>query len=300
MFDFIYMLRDKYENSGQIANDFDFSDSNNETGYPYFVVPNIVHYILFGINEIQFVHYVSILSVLKNHKPDLIWIHCDCNQLNGEYYKKVIERVKQTNTSLEIRQIEKPLEIFGQKLSKKYFNWHSSDVSRLRILQEFGGIYLDIDMYIVKSLDVFRKFELTLNRDKGQYLSSGVIIANKNARFLKLWIEAYRHYDPKSWGKTIIKIPSLKIMDKFPHLVHRVKRKFAVYSYVCKLIYLDYHKNWKNEFYGIHLFMRGNRLTEQKWFVCPKRQRPSVETFNETIVQSLNNTFGEMCRDLNL
>ena len=118
-----------------------------------------------------------------------------------------------TNTSLKIRQIKKPTEIFGQKLSKKYLNWHASDVSRLQILHEFGGIYLDIDMYIVKSLDVFRKFELTFNRDSGEYLSSRVIIASKNARFLKLWIEAYRHYEPKSWGKTIQEIPTLMIID---------------------------------------------------------------------------------------
>ena len=76
-------------------------------------------------------------------------------------------------------------------------------------------------------------------------------------------------------------------------------RKFAVNDYVCKLIYLDYFENWKNKFYGIHLFIRRNRLTEQKWFVCKKR-RPRVQIFNETVVQSLNNTFGEMCRDLDL
>ena len=285
-------------NSGQIGNDFDFSDSNNVTGYPYFVVPNIVHYIIFGKNEIQFGHYVSILSVLKNQKPDLIWIHCNCDELNGEYYKKVIERVKQTNTLLEIRRIEKPLEIFGQKLSKTNLNWHASDVSRLRILQEFGGIYLDRDVYIVKSLDVFRKFEMTLNRDKGRYLSSGIFIASKNARFLKMWIESYRHYYP-DWILNIQKIPSRK-MDRYPHLVHRVIRKFAVHQYVCRMLYLDYYQNWKNEFYAIHLFIRGNHLTNPKWFCGKKFKKVKVKKFNEKIVQSLNNTFGEMCRELNL
>ena len=77
----VLVLISEYKYSHQFVDVLDFSDSNNVTGYPYFVVPNIVHYILFGINEIYFVHYVSILSVLKNHKPDIIWIHCDCDQL---------------------------------------------------------------------------------------------------------------------------------------------------------------------------------------------------------------------------
>ena len=88
-----------------LENDFQFKDSNNETGYPYLIVPNSVHYVLFDVHQIELSHYVSILSVLKNQKPDIIWIHCNCGQLYGQYYKKVIERVKQTNTVFEIRRI---------------------------------------------------------------------------------------------------------------------------------------------------------------------------------------------------
>jgi hypothetical protein len=54
---------------------------NNVTGYPYDIVPNVVHYILFTIHEIQFSHFISLLSVLRNQKPDQIIIHCDCDQL---------------------------------------------------------------------------------------------------------------------------------------------------------------------------------------------------------------------------
>ena len=53
----------------------------NETGLPFDVVPNIVHYILFTIHEIEFSHFISMLSVLKNQRPELIYIHCDCHQL---------------------------------------------------------------------------------------------------------------------------------------------------------------------------------------------------------------------------
>src|ERR1700761_7561913 len=53
----------------------------NETGLPFEVIPNIIHYTLFTDHTLQFVHFLSVLSVLRTQKPDLIYIHCDCHQL---------------------------------------------------------------------------------------------------------------------------------------------------------------------------------------------------------------------------
>ena len=277
--------------------DLIFGDNNR--GFPELIVPNVVHYILFNISEIRFAHYLSILSVLKNQKPDLIWIHCDCEQLSGYYYKKVIERVKQTDTQFSVRRVEKPTEIFGKTISKQFINWHSSDITRLRVLSQFGGIYLDTDVYVVKSLDVFRNYEITLNRNNGDVLSNSVIIAHRNARFLKMWIHSYHGYKDSGWTENSQIVPSLQIMDKFPELVHRLTGQFGVYGpSICPMLFLDYYENWKNDFYAIHLFIRGNNITLPDW--CLGKRRPNVMQFNETVVRTLNNTFGEMCRQLNV
>ena len=63
----------------------------NETGYPLNIVPNIVHYVLFDVTEITFAHFISILSALKNQRPDLIYIHCNCRRLIGRYYRRALE-----------------------------------------------------------------------------------------------------------------------------------------------------------------------------------------------------------------
>ena len=138
------------------------SFDSNETGFGYNIVPNIVHYVLFTIHEIQFAHFISILSVLKNQRPDQIYIHCDCNQLSGDYYRRVLRVANKTKTPIIIRTIERPTQIFGKKLSTKWHNWHLSDITRSIVLQEFGGIYLDRDVYVVKSSDVFHEYEMTL------------------------------------------------------------------------------------------------------------------------------------------
>src|SRR5689334_209831 len=56
-------------------NDCETSDESpimfgiNAIGAPFDVVPNTVHYVLFTVHEIQFSHFVSLLSVLKNQRP---------------------------------------------------------------------------------------------------------------------------------------------------------------------------------------------------------------------------------------
>ena len=86
------------------------------------MVPNIVHYLLFNVTEIKFGHFISFLSVLKNQKPEKVYIHCDCSQLNGDYYQRVLRVANKTNTPIIVRTIERPTQIFGKSdfYSTKY------------------------------------------------------------------------------------------------------------------------------------------------------------------------------------
>jgi hypothetical protein len=268
---------------------------DNITGYPYEIVPNIVHYVLFTIHEIQFGHFVSILSVLRNQKPDKIIIHCDCDQLNGNYYKRIVNIMQSTksNTRLIIRRIEKPTQIFGKPLN--WINWHASDITRIRVLLEFGGIYLDQDVYVVKSLNKFRKYEMTLNWDENQYLGNQVLIGHKNSRFLKLYLESYHNYDPNQWYYNGGELPTTSILYKNPELVHRVKREFGVDGpQVCPKVYRIYYPDWQKDFYTIHLVLRGNEIVLKAW--CFNGNEPPVMKFDEEIAKNLSVTFGEMTR----
>lgn len=49
--------------------------------------------------------------------------------------------------------------MWGRKLSSVQ---HASDVLRIHILQQHGGIYLDTDTFLVKNLDYYRRFELAI------------------------------------------------------------------------------------------------------------------------------------------
>ncbi len=63
----------------------------------------------------------------------------------------------------------------------------------------YGGIYLDDDVYVVRSVNLFRKYEMTIsyeNNEKSK-IANQILIAHKNARFLKALYDSYR-FDFKS------------------------------------------------------------------------------------------------------
>jgi hypothetical protein len=106
--------------------------------------------------------------------------------LNGEYYKRILKIIPKTRTILTIRQIEKLTKILGRNLNKKWLNWYSADLTIIKLLLEFGGIYIYQDVYVVQNLDTFRKYEMTLSLNAVHDMINGILIAHKNSRFLKI------------------------------------------------------------------------------------------------------------------
>ena len=272
----------------------------NETGFPFNVVPNIVHYILFDVTNITFGHFISLLSVMKNHKPDLIYIHCTEKQLSGDNYERTLRVANKTNSQLIVRTIEKPTQIFGHNLSKKWGNWDLSDFLRMQVLMEFGGIYLDSDMYVVQALDEFRKYETTLEWNGETNVYTGILMANKNSRFLKLMLKSFQEYDSENiYGWSGVIVPSMLLKEQ-PYLVHRINGEFGQNSVdVCPKIYFSYYENWSKEYFTIHLSIRGNEISFKKYCFRKMKGQNNLRTFyNESIVRQLDVTFGEMCRNV--
>lgn len=117
-----------------------------------FDIPNDVYYVLFNRTKLDFITYLSILSVLKVQKPETIQIYTDKKWLSGHYWQLINNMI--TNTTIKLNHIERPTHIYGQKLSSIY---HSSDVTRISLLKTYGGIYLDTDVLVLNNMDDLRK-----------------------------------------------------------------------------------------------------------------------------------------------
>ena len=175
-----------------------FDGFNNETGADEFIVPNVIHYIRFNKTSFSFVDYVCIRSAWINHRPETIYFHTNVDKFSGVYWDRMVQDAEFFQR-IKVVPIKLPSEVFGQPLSTGWRLFHGSDVARIRMMTQYGGIYLDNDIYVVRNLDKYRKFEIAMGWDENQFLGSQVIIAHKEARFLDLWLDTYREYHADKW-----------------------------------------------------------------------------------------------------
>jgi hypothetical protein len=270
-----------------IVKDSHFVGFNNETGTinGQYIVPNVVHFLFFEEGRISYVAAVCVLAAFRNQRPQKIMFHTDVDQFSGPHWEKL------QNTPglvIDVHKVKMPKEIFGQKLNHI---WHAGDVTRIRILMEHGGIFLDNDSYLVRSLDCFRKYEMAVGLDENNYIGTQVLIAHKDARFLRLWLETYREYYPNLWYFNAGQKPALEILSYKPELVHSVKTLFGVHDLSRELYRQRNWKEWRN-YYAVHLLIRHRHYLDSWWnyYWWPE--------LNETNIHDYPMTFGEMARDV--
>jgi len=66
-----------------------------------------------------------------------------------------------------------------------------ADYIRLKVLYDYGGIYLDTDMYLIKSLDIFLNHNCFFGAQDDKLISAGVIGAIKHHIFIKKCLSYY-------------------------------------------------------------------------------------------------------------
>lgn len=117
-----------------------------------------------------------------------------------------------------------------------------------------------------------------------------VLVAHKDARFLKLWLQSYENnYKPEKWYYNAGERPTKQILERRPELVHRVREAFGVHM----LIPFLYKENWpqtewERQFYAVHL------LARHRGYLAMEKGAPSL--FDENNIQAYNRTFGAMAR----
>lgn len=119
---------------------------------------------------------------------------------------------------------------------------------------EYGGIYLDTDQILLKSVDKYRNNDVTIGIDYGTAAANSIIIAKRNALFIKYWYESYHSYKRTDGSKHSQDIP-YKLAQKHRDLVQIVGDRFS-FPNVHQLSSM-YAKNipWGNK-YGMHMHLK--------------------------------------------
>ena len=203
---FIFHLN-KYEDNSP-ENRINFESFDNVSGVKSIIVPNYIHYINFDKKTISFIPFICVCSAFFNQNPSSIYFHSNV-KLQGKYYN-ILKKL--LGPTLKVQNIEKPTHVFGKKLTAPQ---NAKNVARIKVLTKYGGIYLDQDVFVVRSLNRFRHFEATVSWPRGGRVSSGVLAAHRHARLLARLMEALHDLaQAEAEMETVLRTR--------PELVHRV------------------------------------------------------------------------------
>lgn len=250
-----------------------------------FKVPNIVHYIWYNTKpvELQFHHLLSIISAHKVLDPDCIYFHTDIEP-TGIYWEQA-----QLIPSLKVNYREPPTSLWGEKVKEPYYYTSHSNVDRIKVLMEYGGIYLDLDTLVIRPLDDLRRYECTVGLEQPTQVCGSAIICSKSSFFLLLWINSYLDdYRINEWAYNSGKVP-FKLAKRYPHLVHLEEYRINRPNF-----------NELDQIWGPSKFEWTENYLLHIWYRLWKTLSPyydGIEPDPHTI-KIMNNSFGEIARNI--
>ena len=180
------------------------ADSSSSTPSSDFhdAIPNIAHFIFglknplyhSGAGHFDFLNYLAVRSAIVSLRPDAVYLHytylseppspdANADPLSNPWVRRL---------SKDITLVHHPPDS-----SNNHFA-HMSDTLRLQILQEQGGIYLDMDSYALRSFEPLlrspRPRDVVLGAEGGNRwgLCNAVLAARPNSSFVARWLNSYR------------------------------------------------------------------------------------------------------------
>lgn len=227
------------------------------------MIPNIIHFIYFsGPNSRDFcyVNYLAVRSAYEIQKPDKIFIYCNAEPKDNPNW----EAVKKYAT---IERYYPPQNYLGVDL---VYPQYQADVARLLILQERGGIYLDTDSLLIRSLDSFRNDSCVMGGEsyldgqrelndisKLKSVSATPIMAERNNAFVNKWLSRWGSgYKEDVWANHAVMLP-LELWKEDKSLVNmQTVEAFVPFDFYTKYIFDNNESdlNRLKDSYAVHMW----------------------------------------------
>lgn len=160
------------------------------------MIPKIIHFIYVGGRAFSFVHFLAVYTAMKVNRPEQILFH-HTEEPTGKWWEMARPLVK-------MNRVAPVTEVYGNPVT---YPAHKADVIRLRMLQQYGGIYLDLDVICVNPLDALLQDTVVMGIEPGTGLCNAVILARPNAPFIERWQAQYRSFDGARWNHHSVVLP---------------------------------------------------------------------------------------------
>src|SRR3989304_7504933 len=106
-------------------------------------IPKDIHQIFFGFTDFEFIHFLSVVSASATIRPDNFYMYNDKEPTDDflwecakKYFTIVHEPAPNSFRGLELNSYQ-----------------YKADITRMEKLIEKGGIYMDIDVLVLKPFD---------------------------------------------------------------------------------------------------------------------------------------------------
>jgi mannosyltransferase OCH1-like enzyme len=213
-------------------------------------IPNIYHFIyLNGGQPFRISDYIAVKSAYEVQTPDIIFIYTDKEPDNNIWWERAKEYA-------QIVLITVPKVINNKFIP--YFQ-HKADLMRLVILHEIGGIYMDLDVISLKSLNHLREHTIVMGEESSEKLCNCVVMSRPNTQLMKKWIYTYEtSYGTTElcWWAGLSTIIPKKLSLEYPEEIHKLKcEEIMPFMYDDYSIFTteDYSNLYENS-YTIHLW----------------------------------------------
>ena len=226
--------------------------------------PPRVHYAKFVSTQkgsLKFLDYMSMLSVYKTLRPEIIFIHSN-RQFEGKYWD-----LTQTwsNTTVKVNYVVN-ITHFG-RTQLRYIE-HMADYTRLNQVLKHGGLAIDFDVIMINGPKLQKLqtiSECVLAREGGSMRIS-FFSCMRNSPYMKAMVDSYHTDYRRIWVYNAGTIPTKLLLDKNRRDCFNVH----VDSKICKPKHSQVKKkwlrhngvNWKTKI-ASHYYKRFLRLTKE-------------------------------------
>ena len=176
--------------------------------------PSIVHFAKFidKVNEpipLNFLEYMSMLSVYKIMKPEKIWVHSN-GQINGKYWNLT---QKWSGTAVKIIHTEKVTH-FGK--TNVLFYEHMADYTKLNQVLEHGGLAMDFDVIMINHTKLVKMQDVSecVLVQEGMAIRISFFSCIKGALFVKAMINRYHKDYRPGWVYNAGQVPTELLTER--------------------------------------------------------------------------------------
>ncbi|KAM0329898.1 hypothetical protein ACHAQA_004063 [Verticillium albo-atrum] len=173
-------------------------------------IPNHVHFVyilsdLEGDFTFQFSHALSIYAAWFYWRPKTIYLHTNA-AANGTSVLRAREgqagkwnKLIFTLFDVVINTVDVPTHA-GNGIKIQGME-HKSDFVRVKAVHEFGGVYIDWDVHVLRDIRILREsgFKAIAGRELGGMINSGCFMSEKGGKMIGLWMDGMHRAYTGGW-----------------------------------------------------------------------------------------------------